>query len=80
MPKLVWHKRAKVRSTGLSMHHAWSTTCGRYRVVFIRRLVGELEYFLAIKRHLEGGESPLSRHRTKRAAQKACEEDRKREK
>lgn len=69
MPALEFAKRARIRQTETSRQRAYTSLDGRYRVIEVKSVTGC--YWLAVRR-LEAGEYPISRHKTRLAAERAC--------
>lgn len=66
---LLWKrgKRKDLTPTG-SQRMVWESRCGRYQVERVTPAYDVAEYFLAIT-----GQYIISRHRTRKAAERACE-------
>lgn len=74
MTSLSFTRRARVQRTDSATIKRWQSVDGRYIVAEVRSTVGH--YFLAGRR-LAAGEYPISFHRTRRAAELACDNHRK---
>lgn len=70
---LDWLQRGKRVVTQISERMTWATRDGRFAVAYFKPLLGGdiSPYYLAIDRR--GGERIISRHRTRNAAEDACE-------
>jgi len=70
---LTFARRAKLKQTPTARLRSYVSEDGRYRVVEIRST--DKRYRLACRR-LTSGEYPISQHRTRNAAEQACENHR----
>lgn len=69
-PRLAWKKRAKRVDTELSRRRLWASTCGRYHVMEAVSNYGLPTAFYALGATLA---DMISKHRTRSAAENACE-------
>lgn len=70
---LQFPRRAIVRQTETSVLRRYAAADGPFVVVECQSLLGLPRRYLAVQRMPNGNECVLSRHRTKRAAARACE-------
>lgn len=70
-PQLEWKKRAKRVDTDTSRRRLWASTCGRYHVMEAISNYGLPKKFYALGATLA---DLISDHRTRNAAEKACEQ------
>ena len=71
---IAFTKRPKIKQTPTGRQRSFVSEDGRYRIVEIYSLAGH--WWLAVRR-LACGEYPISRHRKRRPAERACDSHRK---
>lgn len=71
---MILAKRARVRTTDTSTVRTWIARDLPYAIAELRSLFGLRRYYIAIRRHPNGNESIVSRHRKRSAAIRSIEQ------